>query len=318
MVGLNVADRLGVPAVAAHLQPATPTAVMPSASLPSLRRPPARLNRATWTASEWLSWRAFRPGLQAQRRRLGLSGLPRRRPSRWPLETRAPILYGFSPTVVPVPADWPPDVHVTGYWFRDLDPDWTPPPELTAFLAAGPPPVYLGFGSMPDHDPAALARILIAGARQAGLRMLVHSGWSKLRDAGTIDALDTAADVLIIDDVPHSWLFPQTVAVVHHGGAGTTAAALRAGVPAVVVPLLADQFFWAHRTTALGASPPPIPREHLTQELLSDALQRALEPARRVDATAIAQTLTTESGIDEAITILEDIATRANDTLPSS
>ena len=124
------------------------------------------------------------------------------------------------------------------------------PPALAAFLAAGPAPVYLGFGSMPDADPAGLVAALVGGARRAGHRMVLHSGWSRLRATGLLDD-----DVLVIDDVPHSLLFPRMAAVVHHGGAGTTAAALRAGVAAVVIPLFADQFFWGRRVAALGPAP---------------------------------------------------------------
>jgi UDP:flavonoid glycosyltransferase YjiC (YdhE family) len=302
--GLTVADQLGVPAVAAHLQPATPTTAMPAASLPSLRPPPAALNKASWLLSEALTWRAFRPTLNRQRARVGLPGLPRRLPSRWPRGRRPPVLYGFSPSVVPVPPDWPDDVHVTGYWFRDPDPAWSPPPALTAFLAAGPAPVYLGFGSMPDADPAGLVGALVGGARRAEHRMVLHSGWSKLREAGRAGLVGD--DVLVVDDVPHAWLFPRMAAVVHHGGAGTTAAALRAGVPAVVIPLFADQFFWGCRVAALAAGAPPIPRERLTDARLAEALTDALR--RRHGARRMAQALAAEDGVGAAVDLLETVS----------
>jgi sterol 3beta-glucosyltransferase len=297
--GLNVADELGVPAVAAHLQPATPTTAMPAASLPSLRPPPAALNQVTWRLSEALTWRAFRPVLNRQR--AGLPALPRRPPSRWPRSLRPPVLYGFSPSVVPVPPDWPDDVHVTGYWFRDPDPEWSPPAALAAFLAAGRAPVYLGFGSMPDAQPAALVQALIVGARRAGQRMVLHSGWSRLREHGGL----LGDDVLVVDDVPHAWLFPRMAAVVHHGGAGTTAAALRAGTPAVIIPLFADQFFWARQVAALGAAAAPIARERLTDTRLADALAVALLPDSRAAAREIARALTREDGIASAVDMLE-------------
>lgn len=300
---LTVTDELGIPAVAAHLQPATPTAAMPAASLPSLRPPPPAFNRATWWLSETLMWRAFRPVLDRQRLRRGLPPLPRQRPSQWPPDRRPPVLYGFSPTVVPVPPDWPGDVHVTGYWFREPDPTWRPAPELAAFMDAGELPVYLGFGSMPDADPTGLIRALIGGARRAGRRMVLHSGWSQLQEVAPPGLLGD--DVVVVDDVPHWWLFPRMAAVVHHGGAGTTAAALRAGVPAVVVPLFADQFFWARRVAALGAGAAPIPREHLTDSSLGAALTDSLTPARRRAAGDIGQALARENGIGTAIELLE-------------
>jgi sterol 3beta-glucosyltransferase len=298
--GLTVADQLGIPAVAAHLQPSTPTAAMPAAGLPSVRPPPAALNKATWRLSEALTWRAFRPTLNRQRSRAALAGLPRRPWSRWPRDHRPPVLYGFSPSVVPVPPDWPDDVHVTGYWFRDPDPAWTLPPALAAFLAAGGAPVYLGFGSMPDADPAGLVAALVGGARRAGHRMVLHSGWSRLGATGLLDD-----DVLVVDDVPHSLLFPRMAAVVHHGGAGTTAAALRAGVPAVVVPLFADQFFWGRRVAALGAGAPPIARERLTDARLGAAL--AVASGRRDGARRIAAELAAEDGVATAIAVLEAV-----------
>ena len=298
--GLTVADQLGIPAVAAHLQPSTPTAAMPAAGLPSVRPPPAALNKATWRLSEALTWRAFRPTLNRQRARVGLAGLPRRLPSRWPRDRRPAVLYGFSPSVVPVPPDWPDDVHVTGYWFRDPDPACTLPAALAAFLAAGAAPVYLGFGSMPDADPAGLVAALVGGARRAGHRMVLHSGWSRLGATGLLDD-----DVLVVDDVPHSLLFPRMAAVVHHGGAGTTAAALRAGVPAVVVPLFADQFFWGRRVAALGAGAPPIARERLTDARLGAAL--AVASGRRDGARRIAAELAAEDGVATAIAVLEAV-----------
>ena len=297
--GLTVADQLGIPAVAAHLQPATPTAAIPAAGLPSVRPPPAALNKATWRLSEALTWRAFRPTLNRQRSRAALAGLPRRPWSRWPRDHRPPVLYGFSPSVVPVPPDWPDDVHVTGYWFRDPDPACTLPAALAAFLAAGAAPVYLGFGSMPDADPAGLVAALVGGARRAGHRMVLHSGWSRLGATGLLDD-----DVLVVDDVPHSLLFPRMAAVVHHGGAGTTAAALRAGVPAVVVPLFADQFFWGRRVAALGAGAPPIARERLTDARLGAAL--AVASGRRDGARRIAEELAVEDGVAVAVALLEE------------
>jgi UDP:flavonoid glycosyltransferase YjiC (YdhE family) len=201
--------------------------------------------------------------------------------------------------VVPVPPDWPDDVHVTGYWFRDPDPAWTLPPALAAFLAAGPAPVYLGFGSMPDADPAGLVAALVGGARRAGHRMVLHSGWSRLRATGLLDD-----DVLVVDDVPHSLLFPRMAAVVHHGGAGTTAAALRAGVAAVVIPLFADQFFWGRRVAALGAGAAPIARERLTDARLAAAL--AVAVGRRDGARRLAEELAAEAGVAQAVALLEE------------
>ena len=167
-----------------------------------------------------------------------------------------PILYGYSPAVIPPPADWGADIHVTGYWFLDPAEDWTPDAALTDFLAAGPPPVYVGFGSMSSRNPEATANLILDALARTGQRGIIHAGW------GGLQRTDLPASVMMVDGVPFAWLFPRVAAVVHHGGAGTTSAGLRAGVPSVVVPFFGDQPFWAQRVADLGVGPAPIPRRN--------------------------------------------------------
>jgi sterol 3beta-glucosyltransferase len=151
-----------------------------------------------------------------------------------------PVLCSFSEVVAPRPPDWPPNVHLTGYWFLD-EPAWTPSPALAEFLAGGPPPVYVGFGSMVPRDPEEMFRVVRSALCRAGLRGVVSGGaWretGRLTNAGD-DAL------FLVEDVPHSWLFPHVAAVVHHGGAGTTAAGLRAGVPTLILWMADVQLIW--------------------------------------------------------------------------
>lgn len=301
VLGLNVADLLGIPGVAAHLQPATPTRAFAAAGLPSAREPAPALHRLTWAVTDRLTWRAFRPTIEAQRSRHGLPPLPAGPPSSWPAERRHPVVYGFSQAVVPRPADWPADVHVTGYWMTAPDHRYAPPPALAAFLDAGPRPVYVGFGSMPDRDPGALLDMSLTAARRVGRRVVLLSGWSGLGAAGT-------DDVLVIDDVPHRWLFERVEAVVHHGGAGTTAAGLRAGRPTVVVPFFSDQFFWGRRVAALGAGPPPLPRERLTTAALTAALRAALTPAPAAAAARLGARIAGEDGPAAALAVLTRVA----------
>jgi len=305
LVGITVADWLGVPAVAAHLQPAQPTRAFPTPTLPTTRPMPRPVNRTTWRLAETLVWREFVPALNAERRRLSLSDLPRRAPSRWPDASRPTSLFGYSASVVPVPADWPSDVHVTGYWWNDPHPGWVPDPALVSFLGAGDPPVYLGFGSMRGDEPEKVARTLVAAARRVGRRAVLSGGWAGLAVAG-------AVDVLSVDDVPHAWLFPQMAAVVHHGGAGTTAATLRAGVPSVVVPHMVDQFFWARRLQQLGAAPAPVPRRRLDDVLLADVLAEALQPATVQAARAVAGQLSAEDGPGSAVEVIERVVRDQN------
>jgi sterol 3beta-glucosyltransferase len=284
--GAVVAEALGVPAVAVHLAPSVPTRAYPP---PGVDKPvPTSLNRLAWRVTTAVTRRVFQPVIADFRAEAGLPAAPR--PER--------RVHGYSPAVVPVPDDWTDEENVTGYWFTAPDPDYQPPRALLDFLAAGEPPVYLGLGSMSDGDPARAAALLIDAARAAGRRIVLLAGWADLTAAGN--------DVAVVDDVPHWWLFPRMAAVVHHGGAGTTAAALRAGVPAVVIPFFADQFFWAHRVNALnaGVSCPPLSR--LTPDTLVAALREAL--TRTAAPRAIASRLADEDGVGTAVTVLERLS----------
>lgn len=148
--------------------------------------------------------------------------------------------------MVPRPPDWREGIDVASYWWPEHPADWKPPEDLERFLAAGPPPVFLGFGSRNPADAARLTEIVAAARRKAGVRMVIQAGWASL-GAG----LQDDDDMIVIGETPHDWLFPKMSAVVHHAGAGTTAAGLRAGVPTVGVPMITDQPFWASRVTTL-------------------------------------------------------------------
>jgi sterol 3beta-glucosyltransferase len=207
-----------------------------------------------------------------------------------------PICHGFSPAVVPRPADWPANVHVTGYWWPAAPPGWRPPDLLTGFLEAGPPPVFLGFGSMtPEHER--LQDALAVAVKRTGVRAVVQSGWAELAAAGD--------DTLLVGDVPHEWLFPRMAAVVHHAGAGTAAAGLRAGVPAIPVPVLVDQPFWAARLHALGVAPAPLPMHELTAETLTDALRSCLDrPTYKEHAIELSSRIRAEDGAGSVLDLL--------------
>ncbi|WEB44703.1 glycosyltransferase [Streptomyces yunnanensis] len=200
-----------------------------------------------------------------------------------------PVFHGFSPQVVPRPADWPSEVEVTGYWWPARPRGWRPPAELVDFLQTGPPPVFIGFGSMAPGQGERLGELVAAAVARAGVRAVVQAGWAGLSAVGD--------DVLAIDDLPHDWLFPRTAAVVHHAGAGTTAAGLRAGVPAVPVPVMADQPFWAARLHQLGVAPRPLPFHELTAESLAEAITACMaDPAHRQRAAELARRIATEDG----------------------
>jgi sterol 3beta-glucosyltransferase len=190
--------------------------------------------------------------------------------------------------VLPRPADWRPGLELVGYWWPATDPHWTPPPPLAEFLRAGPPPVLVTFGSMAVLGPQTGALVGTA-LRRAGVRAVVQAGWGDLQVVGD--------GVLSVGEVPHDWLMPRVAAVVHHAGAGTTAAGLRAGVPAVTVPAIADQPFWAARLAALGVGAEPIPTRRLTADRLADAIRAVVDrPQYAERARRLADQITAEDG----------------------
>lgn len=214
-----------------------------------------------------------------------------------------PMLYGHSAYVLPRPDDWREHWYVTGYWFLDAAPDWQPPADLIAFLDDGPPPVYVGFGSMPGRDPAALTRLVLDALKKAEQRAILATGWGALAE---IDVPDT---VFVVSSVPHDWLFPRMAAVVHHGGAGTTAAGYRAGVPTAIVPHFGDQSFWGRCTERLGVGVQTVLRRSLTPDDLARALRRVTsDGVMQQRAILLGDRIRGEDGIGTAIQLIEKYA----------
>ena len=306
-IGLALAQKFGIPLLQAHYAPFTPTRAFPSVLFPTL--PPwfgGSLYRLSHHLFRQIMWQSFRSADKMARQRvLGLPPAPFWGPYHAAPIRDMPILYGYSPSVLPPPPDWGDSTHVTGYWFLDETEAWTPPPALVEFLQAGPPPVYVGFGSMSQRKPEEIANLVLRALARADQRAILLSGWSGLQE---IAAPDT---VYVIDSVPHAWLFPRVAAVVHHGGAGTTAAGLRAGVPSVVIPFFGDQPFWGQRVAQLGVGPVPIPRKKLTVERLARAIHQAVtDPEMRQRAVRLGASIRAEDGIARAVTVVEQISGR--------
>lgn len=308
IAGQPVAEKLGIPFIQAWLVPFWPTRAFPATPFPWLRAwPGGRLNRLSHLLG-WrlLAWPVQRPSVNAARR--DLLGLPPAPYGDGPLallrQRPEPVLHGFSAHVIPRPADWGAHFHITGYWFLDPPPEWQPPAGLVDFLQAGPPPVSVGFGSMNPGDPRATLELVLQALRMAGQRGILLSGWGGLAQA------DLPASVYLADALPHSWLFPQVAAVIHHGGAGTTAAGLRAGKPAIITPFLSlDQSFWGWRLADLGVGLPPLPARHLTAEKLARALTTAVnDPALRRRAAELGSRVRAEEGVARATAILQAFA----------
>ena len=303
-VGLALAEKLRVCLLQTYCIPFTPTRAYPSFMVPGL---PfglgGALNQLSHDLARQMMWQAFRPADRLARREV----LDRRPAPFWgPYASDClrdmPVLYGFSPSIIQPPPDWGRDIHVTGYWFLDPAENWTPPADLSEFLEAGPPPVYIGFGSMSSQNPQETGRLVLEALARAQQRAVVLSGWSGLQPT------DLPSSAITVDSVPFSWLFPRCAAVVHHGGAGTTAAGLRAGVPSVVIPFFADQPFWGRRVAELGVGPAPIPRRRMTVERLARAIELAVgDSGMRRRAADLGAVIRVEDGIARAVAVVEGL-----------
>lgn len=297
-IGLALAEKLDVAFMQAYLVPFTPTGDFPGVLLPAaLPRLGGSFNRLSHRLVRQVMWQSSRAADNLARRQvLDLPTAPLFGPFGSERLRRLPALYGFSPAVVPRPADWDANTYVTGYWFLDSAAGWSPPPALAAFLDDGPPPVYVGFGSMASHQPEETADLVLRALAETGQRAVMLSGWAGLR------ANALPASVIMVESVPHAWLFPRVAAVIHHGGAGTTAACLRAGAPSILIPFFGDQAFWAARVQALGVGPAPIPRAKLTTERLARAIQEAVtDEAQRRRAADLGATIRAENGVGRAV-----------------
>ncbi len=296
----SVAQRHGLVLVHLATQPLLPTREMPICTLPALPagfpfRP--AYNRLTYSLAYRVRWWTYARALNTLRARQ--LGLPPLGPGAYAaLFARTPAITAVSRHVVPRPGDWPEHHHLTGYLFCD-EAGWRPPDDLIAFLEAGPPPVYLGFGSMHDRQPRRTTEALLEALRRSGQRGVLHRGWA---DLGQTDLPDS---VYPLDYAPHHWLFPRVAAVVHHAGAGTTAAVLRAGVSSVPVPYGGDQYFWARRLYELGAGTRPLPRARLEPRALAERIREA--EGLRAGARALADRTATERGGPSAVRVIEGL-----------
>ncbi len=298
--GKSIAEALDIPMINVEPTPLLATTAFPAPSWPIQRNLGGLHNTLSGRLMLQVVWMWYRPFVNAFRQRLGLSKYSARRFYRALRST--PLLGAYSPTVIPHPADWPDTVHVTGYFFLDAQADWQPPSDLAAFLQAGDPPVYIGFGSMAGRNPESLARLVMSALDKSSQRGVLLTGWGGMRPELLSDR------AFVIDAVPHSWLFSRVAAVVHHGGAGTTAEGLRAGRPTVIVPFVLDQPFWGARVRALGVGPDPIPQKSLTAESLAHAITLAVtDPGIRQRADACGRAIRSEQGVDDAVDVIQQV-----------
>lgn len=307
LLGPAIGEKLGIPAILTSPIPL----LVPTGEYPCIGFPKLRIGRWYNRMTYWIVHRMIkifgRPYIRKWRKE---TGTPARRHNLDCLIDQngrlLPALHGYSGHVAPRPSDWPDTAIASGYWFLDATDGWDPPDDLQAFLDAGPPPIYIGFGSMSGRNPKRLGSAVIAALQRSGQRGILASGW------GGLDADDLPETVFMIDQAPHAWLFPKVAAVVHHGGAGSTAAGLRAGRPTLVCPFFADQPFWGETVHALGAGPAPIRQKNVTAEYLAKAFDQLVNDREmRSAAATIGEKLQAEDGIGNAVAFIERMT--AND-----
>lgn len=283
-IGFSAAEKLGIPVIGAGMIPLTPTSAFPSPFLPP-RSMPRWLNRFSYRLVAEVLWHAFRTATNEARAKVGL-------PPGHKLWSGHPMLYGISPTLLPEPADWPNNAWMCGQWVRPVR-EWNAPQSLRDFLSAGEAPLYVGFGSMVGFDQHALLEVVVAAV--AGQRAIFYPGWHGA------DSLNLPPNFCVIGDTPHDWLFPRTSMVIHHSGSGTTHSAARAGVPSVVLPFAADQFFWAEQLHRQGIAPVSASIQHLTSATLSRTIAAARTLEMRERASSIGAKMRTEDGLAKAV-----------------
>jgi sterol 3beta-glucosyltransferase len=300
-IGYFAAQQLGVPSVLATPFPMAPTGEYPSLIFYNGPRMGKRFNLLTHKLFQQVMWStSTAPIKQFWKEKFGRAPKDLSNPFHKQRSQRYPTVTSCSNFVFPQPADWPAHVHNTGYWFLDEEPDWKASSELLEFLSNGAPPVYVGFGSMGNTSVAEhTTRLVIEALQRTGQRGLLASGWSGM------SKMDKLPDgIFMVESAPHSWLFPQMAAVIHHGGAGTTAAGLRAGVPSIVITGGNDTLAWGRRVHELGVGPKPIARKNLTAANLADAIRTALTMEIREAAKELGTKVQSENGARTAAQII--------------
>lgn len=297
----SIAEKIGAIHISAPLQPAMIASRSGEASVSAPF--PDRDHIINYWFSRWfvesVSWQML--GKMTNRFREEILDLPPidRKENQQKLN-QLRIIQGFSKYIVPHPDDWRENIHTTGYWFLDEETGWQPPVSLLDFLDDGEPPVYIGFGSMTGPDPVGITNLIVEAVERTGQRATLQKGWVG------IGGESLPGNYYLLDSAPHRWLFPRMKAVVHHGGAGTTAESLRAGTPTMIVPHLADQPFWGRRVATLGAGPKPINRNRLTSRNLAAAIRQATtDQEMRRNAASLGEKIRGEDGIKAAVVCIE-------------
>ncbi|XP_022967211.1 sterol 3-beta-glucosyltransferase UGT80A2 isoform X1 [Cucurbita maxima] len=289
----HVAEALKIPIHIFFTMPWTPTSEFPHPLSRVKQQAGYRLSYQIVDSLIWLGIRDMINDLRKKRLKLRpvtyLSGSHAS-------ESSVPHGYIWSPHLVPKPKDWGPKVDVVGFCFLDLASSYEPPESLVNWLKAGDKPIYIGFGSLPVQEPAKMTQIIVKALELTRQRGIINKGW------GGLGNLEEPKDfVYLLDNCPHDWLFLQCKAVVHHGGAGTTAAGLKAACPTTIVPFFGDQPFWGEQVHARGVGPAPIPVEEFSLNKLVNAINFMLDPMVKKSAVELAKAMENEDGVEGAV-----------------
>ncbi|RPA72901.1 UDP-Glycosyltransferase/glycogen phosphorylase [Ascobolus immersus RN42] len=308
---VHCAERLGVPLHLMFTMPWSPTSAFPHplANIYETNVEAGMVNFLSYLLVEMMTWQGLGDVVNKFRQRT--LGLP-------PLSTiwapglvhrlRIPHTYCWSPALIPKPNDWADHIGISGFYFLSLASTYTPPPDLDAFLRAGDPPVYIGFGSIVVDDPNKLTQTIFEAVRLAGVRAIVSKGWGGIGGEG----LQVPENIFLLDNCPHDWLFAHVSAVVHHGGAGTTAIGLAMGKPTVIVPFFGDQAFWGNMVHKRGLGPAPIHNKTLTAENLAEAITYALRPDVLEKSKEVGRLIMAEKGAEVGAKEFTDTLTQTD------
>jgi len=294
---VHCSEKLGIPLHIMFTMPYSPTQAFPHplANIQSSNADPHLTNYMSYAMIDMLTWQGLGDVINGFRQRsLGLEPISLVWAPGMLQRLKVPHTYCWSPALIPKPKDWAQHISISGFFFLNLASNYTPEPDLQAFLNAGPPPVYIGFGSIVLDDPNGMTKLIFEAVQKTGQRALVSKGWGGVG----ADELGIPDGVFMLGNVPHDWLFKHVSCVVHHGGAGTTAAGITAGRPTLVVPFFGDQPFWGSMVARAGAGPDPIPHKQLTAEKLADAITYCLKPESQERAQELADKISHERGSD--------------------
>ncbi|CEL05889.1 hypothetical protein ASPCAL07001 [Aspergillus calidoustus] len=292
---VHCAQALGIPLHLMFTMPWSSTRAVPHplANLKYSETTQEMANYWSYAIVEWLTWQGLGDVINSWRSKLDLEPVPATEGPMLAETLKIPFTYCWSPALMAKPKDWPAHIDVCGFFFRD-PPAYKPPQSLDLFLRNGPKPIYIGFGSIVIDDPEQFTAIILEAVRLTGTRAIISRGWSKLGG-------EPSDSVYYIDDCPHEWLFQHVSAVVHHGGAGTTACGLRYGCPTAIVPFFGDQPFWGNLIASSGSGSKPIPYREVDVENLAKAFQFCLRPETKHAAQEIAEKMRYESGVQAAV-----------------